>query len=355
MSDNWQALETTSLHLPLPSPDAPDQRADIARIVQALIMLDSFAAMVVQTLSVEIAPALNQAVSLGTVRSEILAALGGDANFAATVLGLIAGKAPLSHAHVAAADIYAAVKAVLTPGANVALTANDSAKTLTVIGQGGGIPEITAAYAVVGTGKGRASAVVPAGQQDLVYGVQFTNSDGTSNGTIDLYVWDASAATEVLVSVALPVPAADVAVFGSLEPMFVLDAGDEIRLVRSGGAVTATFYYLRRAAATDYEMAVRTLTTGAVSQLAAVTGGSKRVVSALVGNVAASGDHLLTIQAFDGTTAWDQARAQTVARGTLMQSVADGLGPRLPIGGQWRALASNGASLAMVTVAKTGA
>lgn len=109
--------------------------------------------------------------------NELAAALGNDPNFAATVTNLLAQKAPLaspaltgmptaptagagtsttqiattafvqavaallapaSHTHTAAADVYAAVVAILTAGTNVTVTPNAGAKTLTVSASGAG-------------------------------------------------------------------------------------------------------------------------------------------------------------------------------------------------------------------------
>lgn len=76
--------------------------------------------------------------------NELAAALGDDPNFAATMTAALAGKAAVSHTHVASAvtDFAEAVDdrvaALLVAGTNVSLIYNDAAGTMTINAVGGG-------------------------------------------------------------------------------------------------------------------------------------------------------------------------------------------------------------------------
>ena len=223
---------------------------------------------------------------------------------------------------------------------------------------GGGLPDgVGTEYYALTTSKTSAIAAVGSGKQALVYGFTVANTHGTDALAFDLYFYDANTTTETQLLKGVEVPADRSLFVFSLEPMFVMDEGDEIRVNR--GSSGTGHMAVQRAVwpgASTYEMKVGALTTSAVSQLAAVGSGvTKRVVSCLVGNVAASpAAHDLTAEVYDDSaeTSFAVAKTMQIPQNQTLQLVVDGFGPTLEEADEWRMRASSASVLTHATVVK---
>lgn len=224
-------------------------------------------------------------------------------------------------------------------------------------GGSGGLPDGILSYGYTLTdAKTTALPAVSGGNQLLIYGAYIPNTDGATDISLDLYYYDSSITTERQLAKGHTVPADGVLFFGGLEPVIILDAGDEIRVNRgASGTGQVIFLALSRTAGTDYEQAHATLTTSAVSAFTAVGSGvTKRVVSVLAGNIAASGDHDYTGAWYDssGPTTFNGFSTVTVPANSIIQAVADGFGPVLTQSDEWRQTASATSSINVISVAK---
>lgn len=222
---------------------------------------------------------------------------------------------------------------------------------------GGSLPsDLTTQYYSLTSSKTSALTAVGSGNQTLVYGFEIPNTHSSSSVLVDLFLWDNSAGVEVQLLQDFPIGVGDTLVLGSVEPLFVLDQSDEIRLnIGSTGSAEASFFVKTRTAASDYTMGAKVLTTSLVSQLPAIASGTARVVSCLVGNYLSTGASAnANAYAYNGSANKAQFVNSPIGAYSLFQTVADGLGPTLPTGGEWRMSASASSSLAAVTVAKLG-
>lgn len=219
-------------------------------------------------------------------------------------------------------------------------------------GSGGGIPNTSTDYFTITATKTKASSTVNSGYQSLVYGIQISNTSDTVTGLVDMYYYDASSATEYLLFKDITITVGNTTTLGGLEPMFVMDAGDEIRLLHTAGTSVSAIYHMTKLTDTKYEMGLHNLTTSAVSQLTAVSGNTKRIVSMIAGNSTTNTSYTVTVQVYDGSTSYTLVNKMAGTADQMPQIYADGLGPTLQISHEIRALASADNLVTMIVVAK---
>ncbi|WP_448191443.1 hypothetical protein [Azospirillum sp. sgz301742] len=241
----------------------------------------------------------------------------------------------------------------ITLGTGLALSGGTLSAT---VSGGGGVPDTLLPYYLAATtAKTKASPTVASGYELLVYGIGLADTTASTPISHDLYVYTASNTTESKLYAGMPVPYGGPLDAGNLEPMFVLSAGDEIRVALTAGTGTFVMYGVLQAVSGKYEQAVKTLTTSYVSQFGAISGATtKRVVSCLIGNCVGTQTAYASAQHYQNAvaTAWDLRPAVPVTPGSAYSAVVDGLGPKMILSDEFRLRSSDVNSLVAVTVAK---